>query len=182
MADGVAEIENHAHTELPLIHTDHLGLHPYGGRDHLLQRRGIALVKGLAMALNEAEERRVPDEPSLDAFVNPSPQFPLGKGVEQCNVCHHFLWRIEAAHQILAGLQIDPSLAPHRGIYLRQQRGRYLDVIDSAHVDGAEKPAHVANHAAAECDQQGRAVCSGFGHLRGQPLHLGHALVSLAWG
>ena len=63
MAEGVAEIENHAHTKLPLIQADHLGLHPDGGRDHLLQRRRIALVNGLAMALNEAEERRIPDEP-----------------------------------------------------------------------------------------------------------------------
>src|SRR5271156_5935730 len=71
MADGVAEIEKHAHTELPFIQTDYLGLDPDGDRDHLLERGGIALVKGLAMALNEAKERGVPDEPGLDALVNP---------------------------------------------------------------------------------------------------------------
>ena len=37
VAEGVAEIENHAHPELPLIQSDHLGLDPDGGRDHLLQ-------------------------------------------------------------------------------------------------------------------------------------------------
>jgi hypothetical protein len=51
---------------------------------------------------------------------------------------------------------IDRGLAAHRGIDLRQQRGRDLDEGHAALVAGGGKAAHVADHPAAERDQGGR--------------------------
>ena len=82
MAERVAEIENHAHAKFPFILAYYIGLNPDGGGDHFLERCRIALVDGFAVTFNEAEKRRIADEPSFDAFINSGAQFPLGKGAQ----------------------------------------------------------------------------------------------------
>ena len=66
VAEGVPKIENHAYTGLALIQTHHLGLHPYGGGDHLLERSRVALGNEFAVTFDETEEGRIPDKPSFD--------------------------------------------------------------------------------------------------------------------
>jgi hypothetical protein len=67
---------------------------------------------------------------------------------------------IEGADHVLAERVVDRGLAAHRGVDLRQQRGRHLDEGHAALVAGRGEAAHVAHHAAAERDQGGRALAA----------------------
>ena len=53
---------------------------------------------------------------------------------------------------------IDRGLAADRGIHLREQRRRNLDVVDAALIAGSGETGHVADDAAAERDHGGVAV------------------------
>jgi len=55
--------------------------------------------------------------------------------------------RLEAA-------EIDACLAPHGGVYLGKESCGDLYVTDTAHEDGSDKSADVADDAAAERDEQ----------------------------
>ena len=61
---------------------------------------------------------------------------------------------MKRADQVLAACVVDAGLAADRGIHLRQQRGRNLHEINSALVNGRNKPGQIADHAAAQRDQQ----------------------------
>ena len=61
---------------------------------------------------------------------------------------------VEGAEQILALRRIDAGLAADGGIDLRQQRGRHLHEIDAAAQDRGRKAGEIADHAAAERDDE----------------------------
>src|SRR6202034_553676 len=182
VAEGVAKIEKHANTHFPLIQSDHFGLDSDGSRDHFLDRCRVALVNQLAVTLDKAKQRRIADESGFDAFINAGTQLPLREGSQQFDIRDHLLRRIETPHQVLAGLQIYSGLAANGRIDLREQGGRYLDVVDSAHIDSADKTTHVAGDASTEGDEQRGTVSACFRHLSGQPFHLAHALMPLSRG
>ena len=74
--------------------------------------------------------------------------------VEHGGIGHHQYRLVKRAEQILAVRRIDPGLAADRGIDLRQQRGRHLHEIDAAAQDRGGKAGEIADHAAAERDDQ----------------------------
>ena len=61
---------------------------------------------------------------------------------------------VEGADQILALRRVDAGLAADGGIDLRQQRGRHLHEIDAAAQDRGGKAGEIADHAAAERDDE----------------------------
>jgi hypothetical protein len=73
---------------------------------------------------------------------------------------------VERADHVLAERMIDARLAADRRIDLRQQRRGHLDERHAAHVAGGRETGHVADHAAAECDQRRLAI----GTLGEQPV------------
>ena len=61
---------------------------------------------------------------------------------------------MKGAEQVLAMRRVDAGLAADRGIDLRQQRGRHLHEIDAAADDRCGKAGEIADHAAAERDDE----------------------------
>ena len=61
---------------------------------------------------------------------------------------------MKRAEQVLALRRIDAGLAADGGIHLRQQRGRHLHEIDAAAQDRRRETGEIADHAAAERDDE----------------------------
>ena len=57
---------------------------------------------------------------------------------------------MEGADEVLAAGKVDAGLAPHRGVHLGEQSGRYLHEVDPALVASGRKPGDVANDSPAE--------------------------------
>ncbi len=87
---------------------------------------------------------------------------------------------MERADQVLAVACVDPGLAADRAVDLRQQRGRDLHIGDAAQQGRGAEPSEVADHAAAERDDRGRALDPAIEHGIEQGLELGQALGGLA--
>ena len=81
-----------------------------------------------------------------------------GKGPERIQIRQHGAWLVKRADQVLAARVIDPGLAADGRIDLRQQRRRHLHEIDAALVARGRKSGHVADDAAAECDDARVAI------------------------
>ncbi len=61
---------------------------------------------------------------------------------------------MERANHVLAAQVVDGGLAADRGVDLREQRGGHLHESDAALVDRRGEPGQVADHAAAQGDDQ----------------------------
>ena len=62
---------------------------------------------------------------------------------------------MKGAHQVLAGPKVDPHLAAHGTIDLRQQGGGHLDEIDSPQVSGGHETGEITHDAAAQGHHEG---------------------------
>src|ERR1700739_4457141 len=89
---------------------------------------------------------------------------------------------MEAADEVLSRTEVRAGLAADRGVDLGEQGGGNLHVVDAAHVDGGEKAGHIAEDAAAEGEEQGTAIGTGFGELDGKLFDAGEALVLFPGG
>jgi len=69
-----------------------------------------------------------------------------------------------------------PQAASNHG----EQRGRYQNQIDSAQVQGREQARHVADHPAAQCDQQRTTVGPFVAQSKRELLNYGQFLGGLA--
>ena len=65
---------------------------------------------------------------------------------------------MEQPHQVLSLAGVDPGLAADRTVHLREKGRRDLDVVEPAEQDPGGEPGDVADHAAAERHQAGRAL------------------------
>ena len=61
---------------------------------------------------------------------------------------------MEGADEVLAVARVDAGLAADRGIDLREERGRHLHEAHAAAHDGGGEAREVADHAAAERDDE----------------------------
>ena len=103
-------------------------------------------------------------------------QLALRQGVEQRGVGNHQDRLIERADQVLALAGVDRGLAADRRIDLGQQRGRHLHVIDAAPDHRCGKTRQIADHAAAERDDQIAALDPGGDQSIADPLEHAEAL------
>ena len=87
---------------------------------------------------------------------------------------------MEGADQVLAVARVDAGLAADRAVDLGEQGGRHLHVSDAAQQDRRAEPGEVADHAAAEGHDRGRALDPGLEQDIEQPLELRHALGGFA--
>ena len=88
---------------------------------------------------------------------------------------------MEGADQVLAVRRIDAGLAADRGIDLRQQGGRHLHEIDAAAQDRGREAGEIADHAAAERDDEIVALDLGRDQRLADLLETGIALGALAF-
>ena len=103
---------------------------------------------------SHSKNAAIADQTVLDDLGQARPILAVGQAREHVGVGDHLPRLVKGADQILAAGVIDRGLAAHRGVDLRQQRGRHLHEIDAALVAGRDEAGQVADHAAAECQHQ----------------------------
>ena len=94
----------------------------------------------------------------LDDFVEPRPELPPRQRAEHRRVDDDRVRLIERADQVLAERMVDADLAADGAVDLREQRRRHMHQRDAPQVGRRREARHVADHAAAEGDERGRAI------------------------
>ncbi len=185
VADGVAEVEDHAEAGLFFVFADDVGFDAdRGGYD---AGEGFCVgtffvEQGIGILFHEAEEAGVVDDAGFDAFLEPGAELGGGKGAEEVGVGEDGLGVVEAADEVFAGEEVDAGFASDGGVDLCEQGAGELDVADTAHVDGGEEAGDVADDASTEGKQEGVAVGPGGGKLLGEGFYAREALVAFAGG
>ena len=149
VAEGMAEIEQHALAGLALVARDDPGLGAAAHRDGVLAR-GTAREHVLPVRFQPGEERGVAEQAVFGDLGIAGAEFARRQRIEQRGVGDHQHRLVEGADQVLAMRGIDRGLAADRGIDLRQQRRRHLHVVEPAPHDRCGKAREIADHAAAE--------------------------------
>ncbi len=90
--------------------------------------------------------------------ASPADSSRARQGLQRVGIGQHHFGLVERADHVLAERMVDPGLAAHRRIDLRQQRGGNLDEGHAALVARRREPGHVADHPAAQRDQRGLAL------------------------
>ena len=147
--EGVAEIEQRPLAGLALVAADDRRLHAAAHRDGVLAR-GSAGEHLLPVGLEPGEEGGVAEQPVFGDLGIAGAELARRQRIEQRGVGDHQHRLMKGADQVLAVPRIDRGLAADRGIDLRQQRGRYLHVVETAADDRGGEAGEIADHAAAE--------------------------------
>jgi len=108
----------------------------------------------LPVRLQPGEEGGVAEQAVFGDLGIAGAELALGQRIEQGGIGDHHDRLVEGADQILALARIDAGLAADRGVDLRQQGGRHLHEVESAPHAGRGKAGKVADHAAAEGDDE----------------------------
>ena len=180
MREGVAEIEQHAALGLALVGRHDRRLRGAAGDDRVLLRRSIARQQRGAVALEPGEEIRLVDQSVLHDLGIAGAQLARRQRGQHVGVGQHQPGLMEGADQVLAVPRVDAGLAADRAVDLGEQAGRDLHVRDAAQQDRRAEPGEVADHAAAEGDDRGRALDPGLEQEIQQGLELRHALAGFA--
>src|SRR5689334_6738016 len=134
----------------------------------------------MATFFEALEQLRFSDHTAFQGFIKTRPKLSLRKGRKQIRIDEHHPRLMKGADQILAGLQIDASLAADGRVNLGHNCGGNLDDIDSAHVNRGEKTGHISDNAPAQGDQHSVAIGTESDQLFRQCLDGCHSLVTLA--
>ena len=139
-----------AETTLALIAHDSamIGVSTAGSRAKIAVRSRVIRSK----------RRRTRRHAILDDFVEPRPELPPRQRAEHGRIDDHRVRLIERADQVLAERMVDADLAADRAVHLREQRRRHMHQRDAPQVGRRREARHVADHAAAEGDERGRAI------------------------
>ena len=141
---------------------------------------GVAVAQAGAVRLQPAEEGGVAEEAVLRHLAVAGEEVARGQGVEEHGVGEDEARLVEGADQVLALARVDPGLAADRAVDLGEERRRDLDEADAAAHHRRGEAGEVADHPAAEGDDE--VVAADL--LGDQPFHgaleLGPALGRLA--
>ncbi|MNF88520.1 hypothetical protein D3C84_710170 [compost metagenome] len=158
VAERVAQVQRGANTGFLFIGADHRRLRRAGALDGIGQGDLVQGAQAIDVFFEPGQEGLVADQAVFDDFSKPGGQLAGRQGIEGGGIDQHHVRLIEGADHVFAQRMIDPGLAAHRGVDLRQQSGWNLDEIDATLVTGGGKTGHVANHAATEGDHRGATV------------------------
>jgi hypothetical protein len=180
VAEGVAQVQQCPVAAFMLVAGDDPGLHLAGPAHRVDPRRAVAVAHGGGVFLQPLEEARVAQKPIFGHLAVACQEVARRQCLQHIRVRQHQPGLVEGANQVLAVGRVDPGLAADRTIDLGQQRCRHLDEIDAAAKHRRGEARQVADHTAAEGDDQIVALDLQFqqplDHL-GQP---GHRLGRLA--
>ena len=171
MAEGVAEVQDHALAGFPLVRDDDGSLDRHRGPDNMRQRLRLAGEDRVGIAFEEVEKVLASDDGSLDRLLQTGAQLAGRQCAQQAGIGEHRGWMVEAAEQVLSREEVDAGFAADGTVHLGEQGRGDLDIGDAAYVDGGKKAGDVANDAAAKGDQQRVPVRARLCQLLGQCLH-----------
>ena len=130
--------------------------------------------------LEPGEERRVAEQPVLGHLGVAGAHLARRQRAQHVGVGQHEARLVEGADQVLALRRVDAGLAADGAVHLRQQRGRDLHEAHAAAQDGRGEAGEVADHAAAERDDEIAALEAQLEQALAQRLELAEALRRLA--
>ena len=113
-------------------------------------RSGQPAATARQFALEPGEEVGVADQAVFRHLGIAGVELARRQRIEDAGVGEHELGLMEDADEVLAAAGVDAGLAADRGIDLREQRRRHLDEAHAAPHDAGGKAGEVADHAAAE--------------------------------
>ena len=111
------------------------------------------------------KERSRPDTAVFDNLAHTVAEIMLRQRAEDPGVDNDKARLMKGSAEILALRQINGGLASHRGIDLREQRRRYLDVLYASEINSRRKARHIAAHASAERNNRVLARESALRHM-----------------
>ncbi len=131
-------------------------------------------------ASSHARNARVADRAVLDHFREARGELARRQRAQAIGVDQHGARLVERADHVLAERVVDAGLAAHRRVDLREQRRRHLHERHAALVDRRRESRDVADDAAAQRDQRGRALGAQFEQPRHHRLQRLPVLVGFA--
>ena len=158
VSGGVAEVEDAAQARFLLVLRDHVRLDPARLGDDRGQHLGFTIEDRAMLLRDTFEERGAGGDAVLDDFIEAGAELAARQRAEHRRVGDHRVRLVEGADQVLPERMVDADLAANRAVDLRQERGRYVDERDAAQVGGGGVAREVADDAAAERDEGGRAL------------------------
>ena len=164
LLDGVGQrmpqVELAAVARLVLVAFDNIGLDADRGGNSVRKQVGIG-AQGLKRdVFDPGEKIGVGDDGRLDDLGKPRAEFPVGERAQHFGIADHEARLFEGSGHILVPVHIHAVLAAHAGVHLPQQGGRDESERQSAHVSRRGETRHVGHDAAAEADEERRAVGS----------------------
>src|SRR3989442_15696794 len=94
----------------------------------------------------------------LDDFGETLTQLARGQRFQNVNVVDDKYRLVNGADQVFAGARVDTGFAANGTIHHRQKRGWNLHVRNTALKNGRHKSGKIADHAAAESDDNGLSI------------------------
>ncbi len=186
VAEGVAEVEDHAEAGFALVGGDDVGFDADAGGDDAGEEGGVLGVGGgedaVGAGFEEAEELGGADDAGLDGFLEAGAELAWGEGGEGGGVGEDGEGVVEAAGEVFACEEVDAGFAADGGVDLGEEGGGELNVANAAHVDGGEEAGDVAEDAATQSQENRSAVGAGLRELFEEALDGGEAFVLLAGG
>ncbi len=150
MAEGVAEIEQCALAGLALVARHDRGLGAAGGRNRMFARRAAGRRCRHGWPRARLKKGLVAEHAIFGDFRIAGAELARRQRIEHRSIGDHQNRLMKRAEQVLALRRIDAGLAADRRIHLRQQRGRHLHEIHAAAQDRRREAGEIADHAAAE--------------------------------
>ena len=184
MADRVAEIEHRSRAGLfALVRRDHARLEPAAPRRPCAMAARVAGQKRRRRVCSSATNSAgIEDHAVLDHLGQPAAKLAIGQGVERARVDPDSHRLVKGADHVLGAGWLMPDLAPDRAVDLGEERGRHHDQGKSAREGGGDEAGQVADHAAAQGDDQRVAIGAPVDQLVVEPPSLRERFGGLAGG
>ena len=171
--DGVAEVEHLAQAAVALVGGDDAQLGPRAGGDDLRRGRVGAGADALPQAA-PGDQRR------LDHLGVAGGELGARQAGQRVGVADHGAGLVKGADVVLGLLEVDTGLAAVGRVDLGHQRRGDLHVAHAALIGGGTEAGQVADHPAAEGDDEVLAGEAGARQLRPHDLGVGDRLGALA--
>ncbi len=94
----------------------------------------------------------------LDDFVESRTKLASRQRLQERRIDGDDRWMVERPDEILAERMVDAHLAANRAVDLREKRGRHLHERYAAQVRGGDEARHIADDAAADCNDGGATI------------------------
>ena len=149
MSKGVAQVQQAPFAALVRIAADQEGFLRHARGHHIDERVRLLPCECRLRLLDTCQACFTFDDGCLEGLTETGEPFCARQSRQIAHIRHHDRRLVKGPHEVLAGAQVDGSLAAHRGVHLRQQRGRHLGPSDAAIPQRGRKASRVAHDAAA---------------------------------
>src|SRR5580692_6164600 len=160
VSDRVAEIEHLPQPTLTFVGTNHRRLQAHGIGNYFFHHNRVAIQNRAAPVFEKLEQSWISNDAALQRLVKSGTILARRQRLQNVGINQHRARLMKSSEKILSRRKVDAGLSADRRIHLRQHGRWHLNDIHTAHVDGSQKPGHIADHAAAERNQGYATICA----------------------